>query len=69
MLNIDLNIKGPIVVGVSTGADSMALFHYLINKYKDKIICCHINHNVRKESIKEERFLKEYCKNNNINFK
>jgi len=68
MISIDLNIKGTIVVGVSTGADSMALFHYLINNYKDKIICCHINHNVRKESINEENFLREYCKTQNITF-
>lgn len=71
MINIDfnkLNIKNTIVVGVSTGADSMALFHYLINNYNDKIICAHINHNVRKESIEEEIFLKNYCKTNNIIF-
>ena len=71
MINIDFNkldISGPIVVGVSTGADSMALFHYLINNYKNKIICAHINHNVRKESQEEEIFLKQYCQNNNIIF-
>lgn len=71
MINIDfdkLNISGPIVIGVSTGADSMALFHYLIKNYKDKIICTHINHNIRKESIEEEMYLKEYCINNNIPF-
>ena len=71
MINInfdELNIKGTIVVGVSTGSDSMALFYYLIKNYKDKIICAHINHNVRKESEKEEQFLREFCKNNNIIF-
>jgi len=69
MINIDLknlNITGPIVIGVSTGSDSMALFHYLINNYQDQIICAHINHNIRKESTKEEIFLKEYCKKHNI---
>ena len=71
MININFNkldISGPIVIGVSTGADSMALFHYLINNYKNKIICAHINHNVRKESQEEEIFLKQYCQNNNIIF-
>lgn len=71
MISIDfnkLNINGPVVVGVSTGSDSMALLHYLINNYKDKIICAHINHNIRKESNDEEIFLKEYCNKNNIIF-
>ena len=71
MLNIDLNklsLSGPIVIGVSTGSDSMALFHYMINNYKDTIICAHINHNVRKQSKDEELFLKNYCKSNNIIF-
>lgn len=71
MINIDfnkLNITGPIVVGVSTGADSMALLHYLITNYKDKIICTHINHKVRKQSDEEEIFLKNYCKKYNIIF-
>lgn len=68
-INFDkLNISGPIVVGVSTGADSMALFHYLINNCKDEIICAHINHNVRKESLEEELFLKRYCNEHNISF-
>ena len=59
MLNIDfnkLNVTGPIVVGVSSGADSMALFHYLIENYKDKIICVHINHKVRKQVMKKKYF-------------
>ena len=73
MLNIDLlkyNIKrtDTITIGCSAGPDSMALLHYLINNTKNKIICCHINHNVRKESMDEEIFLKDYCKKNNIIF-
>ena len=71
MIKIDfekLNINGPVVVGVSTGIDSMALLHYLINNYNDKIICAHINHNVRNESKIEEEFLKQYCDTNNIIF-
>lgn len=62
------NISGPIVVGVSTGSDSMALLHMLINNYKDKIIVAHINHNVRSQSKIEEEFLSNYCKENNITF-
>ena len=65
-LNINENI--PLVLGCSAGPDSMALLHYISNNTKNIIICTHINHNVRKESIEEEIYLKEYCKNNNIIF-
>ena len=73
MLNINLlkyNIKDTdtIIVGCSAGPDSMALLHYLKNNTKNKIICCHINHNIRKESIEEEQFLKNYCQKENIIF-
>lgn len=54
-----------IVVGVSTGPDSMCLLD-LLRKKTDKIIVCHINHNIRKESIKEEEFLVNYCKQNKL---
>ena len=57
-----------IVVGVSSGPDSMALLHMLINNTKKKIVCAHINHNVRDASDEEEMFLKEYCQKNNIIF-
>ena len=73
MLKIDItkyNIQknSPIVIGCSAGPDSMALLHYLTKNITNKIICCHINHNVRKESLEEEQFLKEYCKKENIIF-
>ena len=57
-----------IVVGCSAGPDSMALLHYLTNNTKNKIICCHINHNVRKESKEEEKYLKDYCQKQNVPF-
>ena len=71
MINIDfnkLNITGPIVIGVSGGADSMALFYYMLNNYKDKIIVTNINHNVRKESKIEQEYIRKICKKNNIAF-
>ena len=65
----DINIDNEdVVVGESTGCDSMALFHYLINNTSKKIICAHINHNVRKESNEEEEYLRNYCLENNIIF-
>jgi len=65
-----LNIKNsiPLVIGCSAGPDSIALLHYIKNNTKNPIIVAHINHNLRKESIEEEIFLKEYCQKNNIYF-
>ena len=57
-----------IVIGVSSGPDSMALLHMIMKNTKKKIVCAHINHNVRIDSNDEEKYLKEYCMNNNIIF-
>ena len=57
-----------IVIGVSAGPDSMALLHMIKNNTKKKIICAHVNHNLRKESDEEEQYLKNYCKDNGITF-
>ena len=57
-----------LVVGCSAGPDSMALLHYLKNNTNNPIICAHINHNIRKESKEEEKYLKNYCKKENIIF-
>lgn len=56
-----------IVVGVSSGPDSMCLLD-ILEKKTNKIVVCHINHNVRKESKEEEIFLKNYCKEKNLIF-
>jgi len=63
----DYNFKNYVVVGVSSGPDSMCLLN-ILEKETNKIIVCHINHNVRKESKKEEEFLKKYCKEHNLIF-
>ena len=65
---IDINDDKYIIIGVSSGPDSMALLHMLKNNLKCNLVCAHINHNVRKESAKEEQHLKEYCKKENIIF-
>jgi len=56
-----------VVVGVSAGPDSMCLLD-LLRKKTNKIIVCHINHNVRKESLEEQEYLKKYCIKNNLIF-
>lgn len=69
----DLNLKdnNSIIVGVSGGPDSMALLNLFLELRKEidlNIVCAHVNHNVRKESIEEEKFLKDFCNINNIIF-
>ena len=66
--NLNIEENEPLVVGCSSGPDSMALLHYLKKNTNNKIICCHINHNIRKQSIEEEQYLKNYCIKENIIF-
>lgn len=66
--NIDLNNDNYIVIGVSSGPDSMALLHMLKKNLNCKIVCAHINHNIRSQSNEEEKYLKEYCQKENIIF-
>ncbi|MGN1270431.1 MAG: tRNA lysidine(34) synthetase TilS [Clostridia bacterium] len=68
---INLKDNDVIVIGNSAGPDSMALTDILLKIRKKKaikIICAHVNHNVREESKDEEKFLKEYCDKNDIIF-
>jgi tRNA(Ile)-lysidine synthase len=60
-----------VVAGISGGPDSMALIHLLLKLREEaniKIICAHVNHNVRQESAKEENDVAAFCKKNNIIF-
>ena len=63
----DIIFDNYIIAGISAGPDSMCLLHLLKQK-TDKIVVCPINHNVRKQSKKEEEYLKKYCEENNIIF-
>lgn len=62
-----------IVVGLSGGADSVALTHflYLLTKkynYNFKITAVHVNHGIRgEEALRDENFVKEFCEKLNIN--
>ena len=55
-LPINIEKQNPLVIGCSAGPDSMALLHYLLTNTKNTLIVAHINHNVRKESIEEEKY-------------
>ena len=60
-----INKGDTVAVGLSGGADSMALFHLLYtNKEKldIKLIALHVNHGLREESREEETFIIDYCK-------
>ncbi len=68
---LKLNNNDSIVIGVSAGPDSMCLLYLLLKLREElhfQIIVAHINHNVRVESEEEERFLKNYCTDNNVIF-
>ena len=68
---INLNKSDKVVIGVSAGPDSMFLLHLLLELKKEllfEIIVAHINHNVRIESDEEEKFLRQFCEDNNIIF-
>lgn len=75
MIEIDKNFKfslnDTIVIGCSSGPDSMALVDMLLkirDKYQLSLVVAHVNHNVRSESYEEAEYLKEYCFNNKLTF-
>lgn len=58
-----------IVVGVSTGVDSMVLLDELMRAQDEgnfNIVVAHVNHQKRKQSIEEEAFIKEFCQKHKI---
>lgn len=58
-----------IVVGVSGGPDSMTLLSILLKLKEEfhlKIYVAHVNHMLRENAIKDEEYVKEFCKKNNI---
>ena len=68
---LKLNNNDKIVIGVSSGPDSMFLLNLLLQLKKElkfTIIVAHINHKVRIESEEEEIFLKNYCLDNDVIF-
>lgn len=67
LINNNISKSDYIVVGCSGGPDSMCLLNLLhLNDYK--IVCAHVNHNIRAESAAEYKFLKKYCDKNKIIF-
>ena len=58
-----------VVVGVSGGADSMLLLHYLQSAAKYNIIVANVEHGIRgAESKADSEFVRNYCVNHGIRF-
>ncbi len=52
-----------VLVGLSGGADSVALTHCLKFKWGLRVAACHVNHNLRgEESARDEDFVRELCR-------
>jgi len=60
-----------VIIGVSGGADSMALLNVFLNirkRYNLSVIAAHINHGLRAEAAEEAEFVKEFCEKNDVRF-
>lgn len=58
---------GRVVVGLSGGADSMALTHFLVYQEKAEVLAAHVNHGLRgAESDADEAFVRKWCAENHI---
>ena len=58
-------------IGVSGGADSMALLHFLNSIAKEagfNVVAVNVNHNIRAGSRKDSAFVAKYCKANGIDY-
>ncbi|MCD7739495.1 MAG: tRNA lysidine(34) synthetase TilS [Lachnospiraceae bacterium] len=54
-----------VLVGLSGGADSVALLHFLISiqqKYSLGLVAVHVNHGIRQEAGEDEAFCERLCK-------
>lgn len=65
--NLNISADEPVIVACSGGPDSMFLLSVLKNLGLN-VVCAHVNHNVRVESIDEYRFMEDYCKKYDIIF-
>lgn len=63
-----LDVSGQkVVLGVSTGIDSMTLLYSLEQANLGcEIIVCHVNHGKRQESLHEEKFIRQYCQDHHL---
>ncbi len=61
-----------VVVGVSGGADSMALLSYFLSikeKYDLRLLVANVEHGIRgKDSVEDTEFVRKFCEINNVDF-
>lgn len=74
MEKYNINLQGKTVaVGVSGGADSMALLDVMCklrDKYSFSVVACHVNHCIRGiDADNDEKFVSDYCRENKIPFR
>jgi tRNA(Ile)-lysidine synthase len=59
-LSRDFPLNGRYLIGVSGGRDSVALLHWLVNLGYEKLIVCHLNHQLRgRSSLADARFVEK----------
>jgi tRNA(Ile)-lysidine synthase len=59
-LSRDFPFGGRYLIGVSGGRDSVALLHWLLTLGYEKLIVCHLNHQLRgRSSLADARFVKK----------
>ena len=58
------------LIGVSGGRDSIALLHWLVNVGYEKLVVCHLNHQLRgRSSDTDARFVEKLAEKYQLNFK
>ncbi len=68
-----LNNGDTVIIGLSGGADSCALFWFLLSlrdKLNLRLIVCHVNHMLRGwEADRDELFVQKLCEENSVEFR
>lgn len=66
-----LNNEKKVIIAVSGGVDSIVLLHLMqsiASHKRPKLIVAHINHELRPESVKEEKFVRTLSKQYDVSF-
>lgn len=57
------------LLAISGGVDSMVLMNFFVKTFpKDSFAVAHYNHGIREESLIEQNYIENYCKENNITY-